>query len=124
MVPEVIRFIPASAGLIVLLPTGVVAQGPAEPPTMKAQMAGVSFCFGNTHIGQGARMTVGDVTNGSSGVSAEFRPQFVVGGRLEVYRDHHYSFDRFGIQDAPFPTTTVTVSGSCWSFVFGAGFGW
>ncbi len=114
MAPQVIRSFLASAGLIVLLPTGVLAQGPSEPATLPAQTTlsksnssakdvpgGVSFCFGNTHIGQGARMTVRVVTN-----------------------DRHYSFDSFGIQDAPFPTTTVTVSGSYWSFVAGAGFGW
>ncbi len=244
MAPQVIRPFLASAGLIVLLPTGVLAQGPGEPATSPAQMTpstssrsakggpvdgSVSFYFGNTHIGQDARMTVTDVTNGSSGVSAEFRPQFVVGGKMEVYSDgllglafdgsftsvespvtttngsavqhrtitymdsalsilaivrgkwrvvkpygglgpsmlivhaneqgglklsagmlfmagtqlwvsrkafgfaearyhlladRHYSFDSFGVQDAPFPTTTVTVSGSYWSFVAGAGFGW
>jgi hypothetical protein len=242
MVWKVIRSILASAGLIVLLPTGVLAQGPSEPATLPAQTTlskssssakdvrgGVSFYFGNTRIGQGARMTVRDVTNDSSGVSAEFRPQFVVGGRVEAYgdgllglafdgsftsvespvtttngsavqrrtitymdsalsilaivrgkwrvvkpygglgpsmlivhaneqggfklsagmlfmagtqlwvsrkafgfaearyhllADRHYSFDSFGVQDAPFPTTTVTVSGSYWSFVAGAGFGW
>jgi hypothetical protein len=190
---------------------------------------GFSLYFGNTHIGQGARLTVRDVTNGSSGVSGEFRPQFVVGAKMEVYSDgllglafdgsftrvespvtttngsavqrrtitymdsalsilaivrgkwevvkpyggvgpslllvhadgeggfklsagllfmagtqiwvtrrafgfaearyhlladRHYSFDSFGVQDAPFPTIAVTVSGSYWSVVFGAGFGW
>ena len=237
-----IRSILASAGLIVLLPTGVFAQGPSEPARSQVQpwssrsgapakdvSGDFSFYFGNTHIGQGARMTVRDVTNGSSGASADFHPQFVVGGKLEVYSDgllglafdgsftsvespvttsngnavqrriitymdsalsilaivrgrwevvkpygglgpslllvhadgeggfklsagmlfmagtqlsvtsrafgfaearyrlladRHYSFDSFGIQDAPFPTTTVTVSGSYWSFVAGAGFGW
>ena len=242
MVPQVIRAILASAGLVALLPTGALAQGPGEPATSQAQMAvpkssssakdvpgGVSFYFGNTRIGQGARMTVRDVTNGSSGFSAEFRPQFVVGARVEAYTDgllglafdgsftsvespvtttngsavqrrtitymdsalsilaivrgkwrvvkpygglgpsmlivhaneqgglklsggmlfmagtqfwvsrrafgfaearyhlladRHYSFDSFGIQDAPFPTTTVTVSGNYWSFVAGAGYSW
>ena len=244
MVRKVIRSFLASAGLIVLLPTGVLAQGPAEPASLPAQTTpskssasardvpvggSVSFYYGNIHIGQGARMTVRDVTTGSSGVSAEFRPQFVVGGKLDVYSDgllglafdgsftsvespvtttngsavqrrtitymdsalsvlaivrgrwrvvkpygglgpsmlivhaneqggfklsagmlfmagtqlwvsrkafgfaegryhlladRHYSFDSFGVQDGPFPTTTVTVSGSYWSFVVGAGFGW
>jgi len=238
----VIRSFLASAGLIVLLPTGVLAQGPAEPASLPAQTTpsasnksakdvrgGFSFYFGNAHIGQDARMTVRDVTSDASGVSAEFHPQFVVGGKLEVYSDgllglafdgsftsvespvtttngsavqrrtitymdsalsvlaivrgrwrvvkpygglgpsmlivhaneqggfklsagmlfmagtqlwvsrkafgfaegryhlladRHYSFDSFGVQDGPFPTTTVTVSGSYWSFVAGAGFGW
>ena len=242
MAPQVIRSILASVGVIVLLTADVFGQGPGEPATSQAQTTpstssrsakdvpgGLSFYFGNTHIGQGARMTVRDVTNGSSGVSAEFRPQFVVGGKMEVdgdgllgvaldgsftrvespvtttngsavqrrtitymdsalsilaivrakwdvvkpyggvgpslllihadgeggfklsaglllmagtqlwvsrrafgfaearyhlLADRHYSFDSFGIQDAPFPTTTVTVSGSYWSFVVGAGFGW
>jgi hypothetical protein len=242
MAPQVIRSILASAGLIVLLPTGVFAQGPDEPARAQVQpwsswsgtpakdvSGDFSLYFGNTHTGQGARLTIRDVTNGSSGVSAEFRPQFVVGAKMEVYgdgllglafdgsfasvespvtttngstvqrrtisymdsalsilaivrakwrvvkaygglgpsmlivhadeqggfklsggmlfmagtqlwvtdrafgfaearyhllADRHYSFDSFGVQDAPFPTTTVTVSGSYWSFVVGAGYGW
>jgi hypothetical protein len=242
IVGQVIRSILASAGLIVLLPTGVFAQGPDEAATSQAQMAvpkssrsakdipgGISLYGGNSYLGEGVRLTVRDVTNGSSGVSAEFRPKFVVGARVEAYgdgllglafdgsftsvespvtttngsavqrrtitymdsalsilavvrgkwrvvkpygglgpsmlivhaneqgglklsagmlfmagtqlwvsrkafgfaegryhllADRHYSFDSFGIQDAPFPTTTVTVSGSYWSFVVGAGYGW
>jgi hypothetical protein len=242
MAPQVIRSIPASACLLVLLPTGVFAQGPGEPapspvpaaaPTSSGSANDVPGCFalyyGNTHIRQGARLTLRDVTDDSTGVSAEFRPLFAVGARIEAYSDgllgivldgsmtrvespvtttngsavrrrtitymdtalsflavvrgkwpdvkpyaglgpsllfthfdgeggielaagmvfmagpqlgvgrgafgfaearytllaaRHYSFDSFGVQDAPFPTTTVTVSGSYWSFVFGAGFGW
>jgi hypothetical protein len=45
-------------------------------------------------------------------------------GRYHLLPDCHDSFDSFGVHDAPFPTTTVTVSGSYWSFVVGAGYGW
>jgi len=242
MAPQVIRSILASAGVFVVLPAGVFAQGLGEPAKFPAQTAAskpnasandVPGCFalyyGSTHIRPGARLALRDSTDDSTGVSAEFRPLFAVGARIEAYSDgllgivldgsmtrvespvattngravrrrtitymdsalsflavlrgkwvdvkpyaglgpsllfthldgeggiklaagmlfmagtqlwvsrkafgfaearynlladRHYSFDSFGVQDAPFPTTTVTVSGSTWSIVFGAGIGW
>ena len=100
MFRKVIRSILASAGVFVVLPAGVFAQGLGEPAKFPAQTAAskpnasandVPGCFalyyGSTHIRPGARLALRDSTDDSTGVSAEFRPLFAVGARIEAYSD-------------------------------------
>jgi hypothetical protein len=95
------------------------------------------WSVGRPYAGLGPTILVTHVDN-EGGFKLAAGMLFVAGARLRVGRkafgfaegryhllpDRHYTFDALGIQDPPFPTIAVTVSGNYGSVVFGVGYGW